>query len=431
MDDDLKKLDELSRRKFLNYSARALLGVGLASVGTAPLWGSVTSPTNPRPKARNVIYIYLAGGMSHLDTFDPKPGSDSKYGPVGVLPTNVDGIQVGEWLPGLAQRMDRLAVIRSMTSTQGAHESGTYFMRTSYAPRGTIQHPGLGAWLMSMSGKTNTTLPGNVRIGGSGQTPGREGFLEKRYAPLFIGNPDKGLRHIKQHTSVDDAEMAERLALAEMMDMSFHQKYGSKQVASYGDMYEEAIKLMTSEDLDAFNLRKEPGHVRERYGNSKFGKGCLLARRLVESGVRYVEVNRGGWDTHNDNHRQVETLAYEIDQVLSALLDDLYWRGLLDETLVVVSTEFGRSPEINSNEGRDHHPKAFTCLLAGGGVQGGQVYGATDERGGEVAERAVTIPDFNSTIAYSLGLPVEKIVMSPSGRPFTIADKGAPLTMLF
>lgn len=431
MDDDLKKLDDLSRRKFLNYSARALLGVGLASATGAPLWGSLTGPTSPRPTARNVIYIYLAGGMSHLDTFDPKPQADKKYGPVGVLPTNVDGIQVGEWLPGLAQRMDRMAVIRSMTSTQGAHESGTYFMRTSYAPRGTIQHPGLGAWLMSMSGKTNTTLPGNIRIGGSGQTPGREGFLEKRYAPLYIGNPDKGLRHIEHHHSVDDAEMAERLALAEMMDLSFHQKYNSKQVTSYGDMYDEANKLMSSEDLQAFDLRKEPKHVRERYGKSQFGKGCLLARRLVENGVRYVEVNKGGFDTHNDNHKQVETLSYELDQVLSALLDDLHWRGLLDETLVVIATEFGRSPEINRNDGRDHHPKAFTCLLAGGGVQGGQVYGATDERGGEVAERAVTIPDFNATIAYSLGLPVEKVVMSPSGRPFTIADKGAPLSMLF
>lgn len=431
MDDDLKKLDELSRRKFLNYSARAMLGVGLASVTGAPLWGSVTAPNGARPSARNVIYIYLAGGMSHLDTFDPKPGSDSQYGPVGVLNTNVDGIQVGEWLPGLAQRMDRLAVIRSMTSTQGAHESGTYFMRTSYAPRGTIQHPGLGAWLMSMSGKTNTTLPGNIRIGGSGQLPGREGFLEKRYAPLYIGNPDQGLRHISRHHNVDESEMVERLELAEMMDLSFHQKYSSKQITSYGDMYEEAIKLMSSEDLQAFDLRKEPQHVRERYGNSQFGKGCLLARRLVENGVRYVEVNRGGFDTHNDNHKQVEVLSYELDQVLSALLDDLHWRGLLDETLVVVATEFGRSPEINRNDGRDHHPKAFTCLLAGGGVQGGQVYGATDERGGEVAERAVTIPDFNATIAHSLGLPVEKVVMSPSGRPFTIADKGAPLTMLF
>lgn len=431
MDDDLKKLDDLSRRKFLHYTARAMLGVGLASVTGAPAWANITSPVGARPSARNVIYIYLAGGMSHLDTFDPKPQADSKYGPVNVLPTNVAGIQVSEWLPGLAQRMNHLALIRSMTSTQGAHESGTYYMRTSYAPRGTIQHPGLGAWLMSMSGKTNTTLPGNIRIGGSGQLPGREGFFEKRYAPLYIGNPDKGLRHIEQHSSVDETEMQERLALAEMMDLSFHQKYSSRDLTSYSDMYDEAIKLMTSEDLEAFNLRKEPGHVRERYGNSSFGKGCLLARRLVEHGVRYVEVNKGGFDTHNDNHKQVEVLAYELDQVLCALIDDLYWRGLLDETLVVVATEFGRSPELNSNEGRDHHPKAFTCLLAGGGVQGGQVFGATDERGGEVAEKAVTIPDFNATIAYSLGLPVEKVVMSPSGRPFTVADKGEPLRMLF
>ncbi|GHB99442.1 DUF1501 domain-containing protein [Cerasicoccus arenae] len=431
MDEDLNKLDDLSRRKFLHYTARTLLGVGLASMSSSPLWANATAARLSRPLARNVIYIYLAGGMSHLDTFDPKPNTKAEYGPVGVIPTNIDGIQVSEWLPGLAKRMNHLALIRSMTSTQGAHESGTYFMRTSYAPRGTIQHPGLGAWLMSMSGKTNTTLPGNVRIGGSGQTPGREGFLEKRYAPLFIGNPDKGLRHVKLHKNVDETELQERLALAQMMDMGFHQKYSSKEVASYGDIYEEAIKLMTSEDLDAFNLRKEPDHVRERYGNSSFGKGCLLARRLVENGVRYVEVNKGGWDTHNDNHKQVEILSYEIDQVLSALIDDLYWRGLLDETLIVVATEFGRSPSINRNQGRDHHPRAFSCMLAGGGINGGQVFGATDEHGGEVAEKAVTIPDFNATIAYSLGLPTDQPVMTPSGRPMTVADKGEPLRMLF
>ncbi|MGE9296977.1 MAG: DUF1501 domain-containing protein, partial [Puniceicoccales bacterium] len=285
MDADLRKLDELSRRKFMHYSAKALLGVGLSSLVT-PAWATLSPQQGSRPRARNVIYVYLAGGMSHLDTFDPKPGASKDDGPTKAINTNVDGIQISEWLPGLAKRMNHLALIRSMTSTQGAHEPGQYFMRTSYEQRGTIQHPGIGSWLMSMSGRTNTTLPGNVRIGGSSQQPGREGFLEKRYAPVFIGNPDQGLRHVHRHHGVSDEELQERLALAEMMDLSFHQKYSNKQIASYGDMYDEAIKLMTSEDLESFNLRKEPESVRERYGSSQFGKGCLLARRLVENGVR-------------------------------------------------------------------------------------------------------------------------------------------------
>ncbi len=432
MDSLLKNLDELSRRKFVHYSAKALLGVGLSSLApTMPLWATHSIKSLGRPQARNVIYFYLAGGMSHLDTFDPKPQANQEEGPARVIDTSVAGIQLGQWLPGLAERMHHLALIRSMHSTQGAHDSGNYYLHTSYAPRGTIQHPGLGSWLMQMSGKTNSTLPGNIRIDGSAQTPGREGFFSKSTAPLHIGDPNKGLSNVRAHNTVDEIEMQERLALAEMMDLSFHQKYRSTEVASYSEIYEEALKLMTSRDLEAFDLGKEPGDVKERYGNSRLGRGALLARRLVEHGVRFIEVNRGGWDTHNDNHANVEPLAYELDQVLSALLDDLYWRGLLDETLVVVATEFGRTPVINRNQGRDHHPKAFSCLLAGGGIRGGQLYGASDERGLDVAENAVTFPDFNATIAYALGLPVEKVVTTPNGRPFTIADKGAPLTRLF
>lgn len=431
MHDDLRRLDELSRRKFVQYSAKALLGVGLASVTpTGTAWGSLTTAA-PRPRARNVIYIYLGGGMSHLDTFDPKPQAPDTDAPIPAIGTNVDGIQVSELLPGLAQRMNHVALIRSMFTTQGAHEDGNYYVHTSYVRRGTIQHPGLGAWLMRMSGRTNSTLPGNIRIGGSAQTPGREGFLAPKFAPLHIGDPTKGLSHARLHERVDEEELQERLALKEMMDMSFHRQYASVQVDSHHEMYREALKLMTSEDLQAFDLSQESDTDRLRYGENRFGNGCLLARRLVEHGVRYIEVNQGGWDTHNDNRPNVERLTGELDQALSALLDDLHWRGLLEETLVVTTTEFGRTPRLNQNAGRDHHPQAFSYLMAGGGVRGGQVHGATDPRGAAVAENGVRVPDFNATIAYALGLPVDQVITSPSGRPFTIADKGEPLHRLF
>jgi len=431
MDNELRHLDELSRRKFVQYSAKALLGVGLASVtSTNAAWANV-APRGPRPRARNVIYIYLGGGMSHLDTFDPKPQAPAEDGPVTPLSSNVDGIQVSEFLPRLAQRMDHVALIRSMFTTQGAHENGNYYVHTSYVRRGTIQHPGLGAWLMRMSGRTNSTLPGNIRIGGSSQTPGREGFLEPKFAPLHIGDPTKGLSHAQLHESVDEDELQERLALKEMMDLSFHRQYSGVQVDSHHEMYREALKLMTSKDLQAFDLGQESEADRLRYGETRFGNGCLLARRLVENGVRYIEVNQGGWDTHNDNRPNVERLSGELDQALSALIDDLYWRGLLEETLIVTTTEFGRTPRLNQNAGRDHNPQAFTYLMAGGGVRGGQVHGATDARGAAVAEDGVRIPDFNATIAYALGLPVDQVITSPSGRPFTIADKGVPLRRLF
>lgn len=427
MYDELKKLDEYSRRKFIKYSAKALLGVGLSSTQNN-LWAA--SEIVAKPSAKSVIYIYLSGGMSHIDTFDPKPDWEQQ-GPVQAIKTNVSGIQVSEYLPRLAKRMDKLALIRSMTSNQGAHEPGTYFMHTSYEQRGTIRHPGLGAWLNKMSGKTNSTLPGNIRIGGSNNAPGGAGFFDSKYEPLHLGNPEKGLPYVDRYHSVDEIEMQERLALAKMMDLSFHQKYPSKKVNAYNDVYEQAIRLMSSKDLEAFDLNKEPAEARARYGNSKFGKGCLLARRLVEHGVRFVEVTLGGWDTHNNNHDNVASLSDPLDQSVSALLDDLYYRGLLDETLVVIGTEFGRTPEFNTNMGRDHHPKAFSCVLAGGGIQGGQVYGTTDERGHTVAENGVEVPDLNATIAFALGLPLDKIVYSPNGRPFQVAHKGQPLKALF
>lgn len=426
MYDELNKMDELSRRKFIQYSAKAMLGVGLASTSNN-LWGSQVIG---RPTAKSVIYIYLGGGMSHIDTFDPKPNWEQQ-GPISPISTNVGGIQVSEFLPSLAKRMDKMAIIRSMTSNQGAHEQGNYFMHTSYEQRGTIKHPGLGAWLNAMSGKTNSTLPGNIRIGGSNNALGGAGFFDSKYEPLHLGDPNKGLPYVKRHKSISEVELEERLAIAQMMDLSFHQKYPAKKVKAYHDVYEDAIRLMSSEDLQAFNLNKEPQSVRTRYGDTKFGKGCLLARRLVEHGVRFVEVTHGGWDTHNDNHEQVASLCNPLDQSVSALLDDLHYRGLLEETLVVIGTEFGRTPNINQNSGRDHHPKVFSCVLAGGGVQGGQVYGASDERAHSVAEKPVSVPDFNATIAYSLGLPTDKVVYSPSGRPFQVAHKGQPITALF
>ena len=203
------------------------------------------------------------------------------------------------------------------------------------------------------------------------------------------------------------------------------------QTADGKDMYEDAVRLMRSQDLDAFDLGKEPQLVREAYGSDKFGQGVLLARRLVEKQVRFVEVQLGGWDTHNNNYDRVFDNCNILDQALSALLDDLHKRGMLEETLVVLATEFGRTPDYNVNQGRDHYPKAFSCMLAGGGIRGGQIWGATDEEGREVVDGITQIPDFNATIAYALGLPLDEIVFSPSRRPFTLVDKGQPLTQLF
>lgn len=429
MYDELNRLDELSRRKFMQYSAKAFLGLGMASLGQSPLWASRIRPT---ATANNVIYIYLKGGMSHIDTFDIKPGWKDQ-GPVEAIASNVTGLKISGYFPNLAKQMDKFAIIRSMNSNQGAHLQGEYFLHTSYEMRGSTQHPGLGAWLGHLSGQTNSTLPGNIRIGGSNNLPGGCGFLETKYDPLHLGNPYGGLPHSLMHQSISPSEFQERLELAKLMDLSFERTYRSKDVKAYTDVYKDASKLMKSEDLAAFDLSEESAKMQAKYGSQKssFAASCLLARRLVESGVRFVELTSDGWDTHSDNHKDVASLSHQIDQPIAALVEDLDQRGLLDETLIVLATEMGRTPEIDQNLGRNHHPEAFTCLMAGGGILGGQVYGATDKGGHVVTDNLVTIPDFNATIAHALGLPLDKLFYSPDGRPFQVAAKGQAIKALF
>jgi len=422
------RLDALTRRDLLVGGAKALLGVGLLDLLATPAWGGEPAPA-PRPTARNVIYLYMAGGMSHLDTFDPKPGADTQ-GPTTAIATSADGVRIAGWLPKLAPLMKHVAVVRSLTSTQGAHEPGEYLMRTSYAQRGTIRHPALGAWLSLLSGRINETLPANVAIAAGSRHPGA-GFLESRFAPLPLGNADAGLPHSGLAPGIDHERFLRRMELRQRLDAGFATRFDQRQVRAYGDLYREAVQLMGSKDLAAFDLGKESEALRDAYGEHPFAQGCLLARRLIEHDVRFVEVVLGGWDTHDDNFERVEAQATILDQALATLLQDLSARGLLEETLVVVATEFGRSPVINGNKGRDHHPRAFSGLLAGGGIRGGRAWGATDARGHAPAADPVQIPDFNATIAYALGLPIDRVVVAPNGRPFTVADGGVPLAGLF
>jgi hypothetical protein len=372
----------------------------------------------------------MGGGMSHLDTFDPKPGQETQ-GPVDALSSNVAGIRVSEYFPELARQMDKVAVINSLSSTQGAHAQGRYFMHTSYFLRGTIRHPDLGAYTAKMLPRVNPLLPANVKVGGNSSGLGG-GFLESKYAALPIGDPDAGLQHSQLPPRIETDQFSRRLQQVQKMNKRFAKQYDTKSVRAYSGMYDDAVKLMNSKDLNAFDISQETEATRARYGEDKFARGVLLARRLAEHDVRFVEVDFGGWDTHTDNFRRVADHSAVLDKALSALLSDLEYRGMLDDTLVVLATEFGRTPDIVADRnGRNHYPKAFTCLLAGGGVRGGQVHGKTDNEGREVIEDAVTVPDFNATIAYALGLPLDKEVISPTKRPFKVADDGTPLTCLF
>jgi hypothetical protein len=386
----------------------------------------------PGATASSVIYLFMSGGMSHLDTFDPKPKRKDLMGRTEVIGSRADGIQVSGFLPKSAAVMDKVCVINSMTSTDGAHEHGSYILHTSFPMRGTVEHPALGAWVIKLGGKLKQDIPGFVAI----DTPAElssAGFFGPTYGAAPIGDPKQGLQDCRPPSSVSEADFQRRLALADRLNRNFHEKFPHEDVAAYSSLYEQAVRLMKSEDLKAFNIESETAATKELYGPSRFAQGCLLARRLVEHGVRFVEVTLGGWDTHFDNFTAVEARCAEFDQAYAALIGDLASRGLLEKTLVVVGTEFGRTPEIQEQNraGRDHHPGAFSCVLAGGGVKGGFKYGATDGSGKKVRENHVKIPDLNATIAHALGLELDKKIQSPSKRPFTIADQGVPVLGVF
>jgi len=424
---------DATRRQFLTGAAKTFLGVTAASQLGGKAFGvpgENTSALKQVPTARNVIYLYMTGGMSHLDTFDPKPENKDVMGLTEVADTKVDGIRLSNNIPLIARHVDKLAILRGMNSNQGAHEQGNYFMHTSYTLRSSIRHPSMGAWLQKYQDRGNPSLPGSVMIGNDSRHPGA-GFFESRFAPLMVNDPESGIQNVRINQWFTEERFNSRLDVAKQLDRKFAETYNLKNVRAYSDMYDDAVKMMKSEELKAFDLDAEPAVLRDKYGRDRFGQGCLLARRLVEHGVRFVEVSFGSWDTHNANFTRVPELCDELDTAMSALLGDLEARGMLNETLVVLATEFGRTPEINQNDGRDHHPAGFTCVLAGGGIRGGQVLGATDERGDKVVESPVGVSDLNATIGYALGLPLDQVLYSPSKRPFTVADKGKPVTQLF
>ncbi|MDB4319225.1 DUF1501 domain-containing protein, partial [bacterium] len=325
---DLFKSDELGRRQFLINSAHTYLGVSVAPMLGAGLTSSLgAQEKGGRAKtAESVIFLNMGGGMSHLDTFDTKPGNKEVQGPVESISTT-GGFQLSQYLPKSAAVGDKMCVINSMTSRQGAHEQGQYLLHRSYAPRGTIVHPAIGAWVVRMKGRKNTTLPGFVTANTS---PGvsSPGFFGAEFGGVPLGSPGEGLKNSVRAGSVTEDDFKHRLAVADALNRQFSERYKTPDVKAYDSLYDEAVKLMHSDDLKAFDINAEPAKMREAYGKDRFGQGCLLARRLVESGVRFVEVSHGGWDTHYDNFNSVESRAAVLDRGFSQLVSDLDERGL-------------------------------------------------------------------------------------------------------
>ena len=425
MKTELNKLSPLARRDFIMRTAQTALGVTV--MPALNLRAAAAAPGPGFGKAKNVIFLWMNGGMTHIDTWDPKTGETK--GPTAPIKGKGGIDYLGGTMTKMAEVSDKITIVRSMSSKTGVHDAGTYIMKTGYEPRGTIVHPCMGAWASHFLGRIKgVTLPDSVIVNSGSAFPGA-GFFPPATSPIPIANPQTGLQNIKQTSS--ELHFNKRVSLMNELDDSFRKKYQSEDVKAYTEFYDETMKLMKSEDLKVFDLALEPAGTRAKYGNSSFGQGALLARRLVQSGVRFIEVQFGGWDMHNNIDQAMGGTGQTMDSVFATLIQDLAANGLLESTLVVMGSEFGRTPDINQNSGRDHYPLAYSTVFAGGGVKGGFVYGATDKDGRRVTDKQASPLDFQATIGHAMGLPVDEVVMSPSNRPFTVGDKGTPVLDIF
>lgn len=416
----------VSRRDFV----RTLSSAAAASA-TAGLLGWKAALTvhaeQLRRQGQACILLFFNGGPSQFETFDPKPGHENG-GPTKAIKTTVTGIQLAEHWAELAKQMKQIALIRSMTNKEGAHARAVYQMHTGYLPAGAIKYPSLGSIISKEIAPPDFELPHYVNIGGRFNNAAGAGFLGSRYAPFVVSDPNR--MPSNSQLTVSPSRFQRRLALTHDLESDFA-RAAKELVHEHQNVQKAAAKLVLTPKLRAFDLSQEKDAVRDRYGRTPFGQGCLLARRLIEAGVTFVEVELSGWDTHQDNFERTKALSLQADKGFAALVADLKERGMLERTLVLCIGEFGRTPRINGQNGRDHFPRAFSAALAGGGVRGGQVVGATNESGTDINDRPVTIPDLFCTICHVFGINPRKENVGPLDRPIKLVDGGSLVKELF
>jgi hypothetical protein len=422
----LNSRNDLTRRDLFKLSAAGVLAASTSG------WIDVLAARAAASgaKHKSCILLWMDGGPSHKDTFDLKPDTPNG-GEFKPILTSVPGIQISEHFPKLAQRMQHAAILRGMSTGEGSHERARYYLHTGYKEgTGGLVYPSLGSIVSSELGREDSPMPNFVAVGNRAYS---SGFLGPRHQPLLIADPNKGVENLKP--LVTPKQFSDRVGLLEEMEQAFFKTYRAPASNDHKTTYQRAVQLMRSKQAKAFDLALEPAESRKAYGENRFGEGCLLARRLVEVGIPFVEVTLGGWDTHQNNFERVKELSSQVDPAVSALVSDLKSRGLLDSTLVIWMGEFGRTPKINSRgakPGRDHYPRAWSTVLIGGGIKGGQVVGRTDKEGATVEDRPVSAVDFMATVCQALGIDYTKQNQTAIGRPVRIAEKGAnPVKELF
>jgi hypothetical protein len=448
----MARLDLFDRRRLLHALACGACGASVS--GWLPALAQELA-ADPR-RRRHCILLWMAGGPSQTDTWDMKPGHENG-GEFKEIATNVPGVRFSEHLPRLAQHADKLAIIRSLKTKEGDHERGSYLMRTGQRPMSIINYPSVAAALAKELARAEDSLPPYISVGpnrGPGQGGFGPGFLGPKFAPLVVagGNmyapqtvpaadayAELKVDAIKPAEGVTEAQATRRLELWNALENSFLTGHASASPTAHRTVYDNALRMIHSAAAKAFDLSQEPTKVRDSYGKGVFGQGCLLARRLVEHGVPFVEVSLTsssagsfGWDTHANNFEAVKALSAELDAGWASLLSDLSDRGLLESTTIVWMGEFGRTPQINGQAGRDHFPGAWSCVLAGGGIAGGQAFGRTSADGMSIEENPVGVTDVLSTLCSALGVDPTTENTSNTGRPIKIVElvDGAPIDEL-
>jgi uncharacterized protein (DUF1501 family) len=421
-----------SRREFLYVGLLGGLGMTLPGFLRQQAMGAQKFyETKPGP-AKGIIHIFLPGGMAHQESFDPKPYAPSEYrGPFGAIDTALPGVQFGEKIPKLARLADRFTVIRSMSHGEAAHERGTHNMFTGYRPSPALEYPSIGSVISHELGPQNN-LPPYVCVPNVPNEFANSGYLSSAYGPFALGSdPAQGnfkVRDLNLPGDVSDERFARRRSLLQTVDAHFRELEKSDALDSMDAFYQHAYKLISSQQArEAFNLAAEPDKLKDRYGRTQAGQRMLLARRLIEGGVRFVSLTAGAWDHHDNLRNGIEQNLPPVDQAVAALITDLEERGMLEETLVCLTTEFGRTPKINPTGGRDHWPRVFSVMLAGGGVKRGIVHGSSDALGGEVDTDGVGVADLATTIYHQIGITADKELMAPGNRPIEIVDGGRVL----
>ena len=426
----------LSRRNVLTVGAVGGLGLSLtdffriqAARAAVPAGSGEKQFPSVEGTAKSVIFIFLPGGMAQQESFDPKPHAPLEYrGPLGSIDTSLTGVRFSSLFEKTAKIADKLTVIRSLTHGEAAHERGVHNMFTGYRPSPALRYPSMGSVVSQEFGPRNH-LPPYVLVPKVPNEFAGSGYLSSAHAGFSLGSDpakrDYRVRDLSLPKNVDMQRFEKRRKLLDIVNDHFRQRENSDAMDAMDSFYGKAFSLISSKEArEAFDISKESSKLRARYGRNEYGARMLIGRRLVEAGVRFVSLTCGGWDHHQNIESAMKAKAPLFDRAFSTLIEDLSERGLLDSTLVCVTSEFGRSPKINAQAGRDHWPKVFSNLLAGGGIRQGHVFGSSNATASEPAEDPLSVEDWATTIYHCLGINANKELMAPGGRPIEIVEGG-------